>query len=264
MRESAGRALAVIIAAVIPWAQVSGGELRDFEDDVTQEDQHGPSDGHGSRDRHEWGYFGPSGASYWDEPSDNWVLIVPIVAIAGGVHSWQGVAQTDGTDVEPRRPNEPLIPFFRGDISMLPMSGDIDAWDGRVEAGYGPFAVEYDLLSLEEENGDELEVRRVCGLYRMSFGKHLEVDLGIGSLTLEGAAKDSEIAYTTPILVYPTSRWGIEFRPAWARFEGSTLQDYDLGIFVNWRGASLKAGYRWLRSDNEDLRGPYVGLVYRY
>jgi len=255
MRERTGRALAMLIVALAAWAQVSGGELRDLERDVTQEDHSGPAHGHGDRDHDEWDYFGPSGASYWDGSSDNWVLIVPIAMIAGGVHSWQSVAHTVGTDVEPRRPNEPLIPFFRGDVSYLPMSGDIDAWDARVEAGYGPFAVEYDLLSLEEDTGDELEVRRVCALYRMSFGKRVEVDLGIGSMTLEGADRHSEMAFTTPVLVWPTDRWGIEFRPAWARFEGSTLQDYDLGFFVNWRGVGLKAGYRWLRSDNEDIRG---------
>ena len=261
-----GRGMAVMLLAIILREPVYGGELRDFEKDVTNKDssKESPRPSDKDRDDHTGSNYGSGEEGIWGSLYGNVVAVIPLAIIGGGVHSWQRVAPGGDKEVEPRRPNEPLIPFVRGDTSYLAMNGDIKALNGRVEAGYGPFAIEYDLLNFEEKTGDELEVRRFCGLYRMSFGKQVEVDLGIGSMTLEGAGKTSEVVYTTPVLIYPTDRWGIEFRPAWAQFEGSTLEDYDLGVFLNWKGASLKAGYRWLRSDNEDLRGPYLGLVFRY
>jgi hypothetical protein len=158
-----------------------------------------------------------------------------------------------------------VIPFIRLDTGYQVSSGDVEAPSARVQGGFGPAAIEYELIRFKEgKTGDRLDFRRICGLYRMSFGRNVEIDLGLGSLTLEGAAKTTEMVYTIPILIYPTDRWGVEFRPAWAHFEGSTLEDYDLGVYLNWKGGSLKAGYRWLMSDNQDLSGPYVGLVLRY
>jgi hypothetical protein len=158
-----------------------------------------------------------------------------------------------------------VIPFIRLDTGYQVSSRDVEAPSARVQGGFGPAAIEYELIRFKEgKTGDRLDFRRICGLYRMSFGRNVEIDLGLGSLTLEGAAKTTEMVYTIPILIYPTDRWGVEFRPAWAHFEGSTLEDYDLGVYLNWKGGSLKAGYRWLMSDNQDLSGPYVGLVLRY
>jgi len=261
------RGAAVVLLALVPCGRMDAGVLRDFENDVTKKDaseeSSRPHDRDGdhrgeTHDRSDWD-------GLWGGLTDNIVTVVPWIVVGGGIYSWERVTAVDTNDVNPRRPNEPLIPFFRAEVSALAVSGDIEARTGRVEAGYGPVAVEVDLLSFEEgATGDELEIRRICGLYRMSFGRQIEVDLGIGSLTLEGENKTSELAYTVPVLVYPADWWGIEFRPAWAEFEGSTLEDYDLGLFLNWKGISFKAGYRWLQSDHEDLSGPYLGLAYRY
>jgi hypothetical protein len=53
--------------------------------------------------------------------------------------------------------------------------------------------------------------------------------------------------------------WGIELSPAWA----DGVSDYDIAVLLSQRYGSLKLGYRWLRSPNESLDGPYVGISAR-
>jgi hypothetical protein len=263
----------MVLLAMLLCGPGFGGTLKDFEQDVTQKDpskeppkpsnkDRGHHDGKGSYSGSD--KDGPLGEGL-DELCGNIWIIVPMAIVAGGVHSWDRVTAPIGGEVDRRRPNEPVIPFIRMDTSYLVSSGGVEAPSARVQAGFGPAAIEYELIRFKEDKtGDRLDIRRVYGLYRMSFGRNVEIDLGIGSLTLEGAAKTTEMVYTVPILIYPTDRWGVEFRPAWAQFEGSTLKDYDLGVFLNWKGGSLKAGYRWLMTDNQDLSGPYIGMAFRY
>jgi hypothetical protein len=61
------------------------------------------------------------------------------------------------------------------------------------------------------------------------------------------------------LLVHPHPNFGVEFRPAWS----DRVSDYDLGVLITWRYASLKTGYRWVLTPHESLNGPYVGLSFR-
>jgi hypothetical protein len=253
---------------VVLWAclRAGAGPLRDFENDLTGSDSSKHSSHHDSdSDRSaasdsEPAWLGAGGGG-------DWLGVIPAIIIGGGAYSWQRVCPGDANaaEVERRRPNEPVIPFLRLEGAYEIAEDDIDAFDTRVQAGFGPFAMEYGLTRFKEDaSGDRLDFERICGLYRMSFGRCLEIDLGIGQLGLEGAGTTRETIYTTPILIYPKDWWGVEFRPAWAKFSGATLQDYDLGLCLNWRGAGLKVGYRWMLGDLKELSGAYIGAVYRY
>jgi hypothetical protein len=156
---------------------------------------------------------------------------------------------------------EPQIPFVRLDFSFQDVESDVYAYDYRVEGGYGPLGLQFDQTHYRETiPGDELNLIRLYGLYRMSFGSNVEMDLGFGALTIDGDDYDSRFSFTTPILIYPSDHVGIELRPAWA----ANVSDYDVGLLATWRYSSIKVGYRWVKSPDESLNGPYVGLSVHY
>ncbi|MBE9503467.1 MAG: hypothetical protein IME96_04770 [Proteobacteria bacterium] len=133
---------------------------------------------------------------------------------------------------------------------------DVNAHDSRLEVGYGPLAIHYNKTRYEEENpSDELDVKRVYGLYHMSLGSQVEVDLGLGKLTMNGNSHNSRRSFTMPILIHASEYIGFELRPAWA----SNIEDYDASALFSWRYLSLKLGYRWLDRPNESLKSPYAG-----
>ncbi len=160
----------------------------------------------------------------------------------------------------PRTPGEALIPFVRADISYMDVESDIDALDLRTEGGYGPVGAHLNLTRYSEDDPkDELSLMRALGLYRMSLGSCMEVDLGAGALWLDGERTTTRFLFSIPVLIHPSEHWGLEFRPAWA----GGLSDYDIGALLSLQYASLKIGYRWVHSLNESLDGPYVGFSMR-
>ncbi len=167
---------------------------------------------------------------------------------------------TDGLLYTPRELGEPLIPYLRTDIRFQDVESDIEAIDSRVEAGYGPFAVQGRWTHYDENSPDsQLELIQAHGLLRGSFGNHVEIDLGLGGMWLSGRQVQSAFSVTTPILFHPWKFIGLEFRPSWGFFENKTIQDYDLGVRLGWNYAGIQAGYRWVRSNNFSLNGPYIG-----
>lgn len=94
----------------------------------------------------------------------------------------------------------------------------------------------------------------------MSFGPYVETGIGLGVLTLRGDDSVSRPLFALPLLIHPVKHLGIEFRPAWAR----GVNDYDIALMCHIRHASVKLGYRWVRSPNESLDGPYTGISLRW
>jgi hypothetical protein len=182
----------------------------------------------------------------------------------GGVASWARVASDDDCydlDCIPREMGEPLIPFARFDFSYQDVESDVDANDYRFEGGLGPVGFQFNQTHYKEElSEDSLDLIRLHGLYRMSFGTMVEVDLGLGALTIDGNDRDTRFSLTLPVRIYPYDWLGVEVRPAWA--DGVT--DWDVALLLSAPYASLKAGYRWVSSPSESLNGPYVGLAVHF
>lgn len=181
----------------------------------------------------------------------------------GGACSWERVTDgaASGAEPAPRRLGDPLIPFARFDLAYQYVESDVEALDVRAEAGFGPFGAHLDYTRYwEQAPADRLDLVRVLGLFRMSFGSTVEADLGCGVLTLNGDQPDSRFLLSLPVLIHPSPYWGVEFRPAWA----ARVSDYDLAALLTWRCASLKLGYRWVDSPNESLDGPYAGFSVRW
>ena len=180
----------------------------------------------------------------------------------GGMASLQRMVDPEAIDfnMTARLPGDPLIPILRLDVVGQKVQSDIEALGVRGEGGYGPVAVQVDFSRYWEQSpGDQLNLIRSAGLYRMSFSSHVEVDLGLGALTVQGDRTTSNLLFTLPVLVHPHENWGVEFRPAWSEL----YKDYDLALLLSHRYTSLKLGYRWVHSPDESLDGPYAGFSVR-
>jgi hypothetical protein len=244
------------------------GKLSDFERDATE------SRSDDDRDRHD-----PAGDETWDDSylyhhhadsSDGIVDgFVAALLIWPGQLSWARAA-TDADalvdwNAEPREPGEPMIPIVRFDAAYQNVESDVEALDLRLQLGYGPLGFEINQTRYEEdEPPDHLDLYRLYGLWRMSYGERIEVDLGLGGIILDGEERNSGFSATTPILIQPWDWLLVEFRPMWSNIHGSHINEYELGLLLNWKWAAFKAGYRWTHSPNESLDGPFLGLSIRY
>jgi hypothetical protein len=96
----------------------------------------------------------------------------------------------------------------------------------------------------------------------MSFGDNVELDTGIGTMNLSGAAERSGISMTLPLKIQPAPRFGLAFRPAWGWMEEGSISDYELVASAGLPYVALSGGYRWLRHGDASLDGPIVDLQF--
>ena len=235
---------------LMPYGNVQAGKLDSFEKSAAQERERDDSRGERRSD-----------SCIADILGDIIVDILGHGMLYGGATSWARVTPSSRdcptAELTARDLGDPQIPFMRLDFGFQDVESDIDAYDYRVECGYGPLGLHFDQTHYRETStSDELDLIRLYGLYRMSFGARVQIDLGLGALTIDGDDRDSRFSFTMPILIYPSDHVGIEVRPAWA----GNITDYDVGLLATWRYSSIKVGYRWVKSPEESLDGPYVGL----
>lgn len=267
--------LVVLIFSVLWFVQpVQAGKVSDFEKDATKKEEKSKSDKddedekkeereeeerrrrrrYHDRSHHHDRHRDPYSESFFYD-----AIILP------GWNSWDRV-QPRPIDAryafaEPRETGEVLIPFFRLDAAYQNVDSDVEAIDIRAELGYGPIALSIrDTNYQESDPDDELEIFQMHALYRMSFSEAFEVDAGLGILTIDGDGQNSGLSLTLPVLIRYTENLGFEFRPSWSSVNGNTIQDYDVGAMLGMRFVALRAGYRWIESENTSLNGPYLGI----
>jgi hypothetical protein len=258
---------ALCLSVLVSYA--SAGKLRSFERDATRDrsgrdrrsDRPDPTfDSDDSYIRH-----GRSGSI--SDFMFNDLLYLSL--IHPGRRSWARVsadsARLGDLTLEPREPGDPLIPFVRFDAAYQDVDSDVEAFDYRVQVGYGPVGVElHQTRYWEQQPPDSLDIYRVYGLYRLSIGNSLEVDVGLGAIVIDGAETNVGFSSTTPILFYPVDWLVAEFRPMWSDIQGSVTQEYGVALLLNWGYVALRGGYRWTHSPMESLDGPFVGFSVRY
>ena len=166
----------------------------------------------------------------------------------------------------PRRGiGDALLPFLALEGFSQPGHDGISATGGRLEAGFGPLAGEMRFTRYSEEGFPAtLDLIQIHGLYRMSFGSAVEVDLGFGTASLDGEAHHAGFSMTYPVKVYPVRNLGVEFRPSWAWLGGSTLGDHSLTVAGTAGFVSLRAGYRWTHAGSVNLDGPMLGATVHF
>ncbi len=252
----------VMIAGVLTdggWA----GTLDRFEEDATRDRSSHDSDR--GRRRSSWDDDGP-----WGSFAGNLgVGLVQGLVIAPGQASWARASgdtnRLNDLGWEPREPGDPLLPVVRFDFAYFDLQDDVEATDYRAQVGYGPFAVELNPTFYEEDVPDDnLDIYRIWGLYRMSITDRLEFDVGAGAIILEGNETNAGFSLTTPILARVYDWLLIEFRPIWSQVNETSIDEYEAGVLLNWENLAVKAGYRWTRSPETSLNGPFFGLSIRY
>jgi hypothetical protein len=191
----------------------------------------------------------------------------------GGYASMARVADVDrytpeGEEIPlpPRRETgDPLLPFLALEGFAQPTHDGISATGGRAEVGFGPLAVEGRFTRYSEAGFPaHLDLVQVHGLYRMSLGAPVELDLGYGTAALYGQGRHAGFSMTYPVRVYPVHNLGVEFRPSWAWLGGATLSDHTLAVTGTAGYLSLRAGYRWTRAGSANLDGPVLGATLHF
>jgi len=211
-------------------------------------------------------------ASDRDGKNDDDYWLVAVLDIVGDVVSYGGslslarVGHVLGVGaVAPRETGSADLPFIRFDFAYQDLESDVDAFDGRVEAGYGPAAVQYRLTRMRQGSTQEhLKLSYAHGLYRISGSDAFEFALGLGQVVLEGEARSSGASFTVPLNIYPLPEIGIRLVPTWSDINGNTIRDYDASVAYVPPYFSLRLGYREITSHQETLRGPYAGVSFHY
>lgn len=172
-----------------------------------------------------------------------------LVRGSSGIESWHRVNTSRELDTDfsfrivPRRTGEASLPFFRLDFGYQDMDTSGHAFDYRLEFGYGPFAIQArDTRFDVPGSADEHDFVQLHALYRMSYAALVEIDLGLGALTVDQPEHRQAFSMTIPILIHPSDHYGLEFRPAWSNVSSERITDYDLNLLLGARYVSLRIG----------------------
>ncbi|MCK5676044.1 MAG: hypothetical protein KAH99_03410 [Verrucomicrobia bacterium] len=159
------------------------------------------------------------------------------------------------------------VPYVRFDYNW--QSADWDVADTRLELGYKLFAFHGRMTRYSDSEGDELDVSQYYGVlryggYRPNFlPGTFEFSIGLGVAQHAAVVgDDSSGAITVPLKYHPVDWFGIEFRPAWYRWDEITIGDYDLSVSLGARFVQLRGGYRWIWDNGvvDEQSGPYAGV----
>lgn len=187
-------------------------------------------------------------------------------SLYGGQMSAERVSANPQFDhVAKRKIGEPLIPQYRFDMHYQLANTDVSAADFRFEYGEGPFGVQLRSTVLEEgDNVDHLPLNQFQALYRMSFGSHVGINMGIGIAQLAGNSRDSSLSMTFPIYYHPNNHFGLELKPGFHFFDGAEVLDLDYSAVFTRKLFSISLGYRELVKAGVDISGPYAGVSFHY
>jgi hypothetical protein len=194
--------------------------------------------------------------------------ILETIFVVGGKKSMMRIDSSlteSPQGVTPRRTGDGLLVYARLDTSHQRVDSDISGVDTRVEIGYGAFGFEIRQTRYRDSKiNTHLQVDQYHGLYRMSFGNTLEIGLGFGETTLDGASRNSGHTWATPVLYQPLPWLGIEYRPSRMTINNNEITDNEFAVDLGGRYWAVRSGYRWLKSPNEKITGPFIGLSLRF
>ncbi|HET8705014.1 MAG TPA: hypothetical protein VFM46_01830, partial [Pseudomonadales bacterium] len=85
-----------------------------------------------------------------------------------------------------------------------------------------------------------------------------------GEYTLAGATQDTENAYTLGFNLHLNNGLGVEYRPVWVNGQTIKLTEHEVSAFYGKRFVAAKAGYHWIISEHDSLKGPFVGISFSF
>ncbi|MFO0872349.1 MAG: hypothetical protein U0575_00070 [Phycisphaerales bacterium] len=148
------------------------------------------------------------------------------------------------------------------DLARQWVDQGITAGDARLEAGYGPFALQGRYTRFREDNPpDTLSMTYVHGMIRVAPVPAFEFRTG-----RKHARATSQSGFSTALAatIRPIGAFDVRFAPTWTSLGQRTVEDYDLSIGFMPKHVGARLGYRWFKAGPEILRGPYVGVSLYY
>ena len=250
--------LVIAVALAFTSATLPAASLDDFERSATKE-RHADRDYSSDDDDDDGGFFNSllnsllfsSASDDDDERTDAYAL----------------ANEESGPAAQPSPPHAPgtiRLPWARLDYNRGRTTSDARLEDLRAELGAGFFGVMAQSTRLREHTPyDRLDFEQAIALVRISdpLGS---IDFGAGSYRLSGDGHVSTTALHLGILVSPAEGWGGEYRWTSAHGDKLYLDDHQLTFRHSWQYASLHAGYRLFRSQDEKLHGPFFGVSVHY
>jgi len=253
--------------------QVSfSGDLEDFEKEASKKKSDKDSDKDSSKDDDKKGEGRRSSKNRGSSAFDATIFMEACFFLGlgvayGGSNSIDRVSTKKGINngyksIKKREYGEFLIPFSRYDGSYQLVNTGIRAQDHSIQLGYSLFGGQFRFTDFTENDSDySLKFYQLNFFYRMSFGDFFECDLGLGWLNMKGKDSTTGMTFSIPIIFHPHKAFSIEFRPQWAFMPESVITEMDTSLRMGWRYASIKAGYRYMQTGNQALKGPYLGFT---
>jgi len=167
------------------------------------------------------------------------------------------------------RSGEATAPYARFDYNWQYVDGDIDADDVRIEVGYKALAFHGRATQFTDtSDGFKLDMNQYYGVLRYGGSRPdfipgtFEAAIGVGVSQIQGDEEHSSGAITIPLKYYPAEWCGIEFRPAWYKWDQKSIGDYDVSASLGLRYVQLRGGYRWfwMQGEGHFNNGPYAGV----
>ncbi len=244
---------------------VTAGQLDDFEKASTKNKTTYRESSHHDDDEDEE-------TGFWDAffgEMFNVVFAGIFDAIAHGGHL--SLARINGStapefkDVQRRDAGSPELPYLRAEGLYHLIESDIEGVEGRIEAGYGPFGIQFRSIRFREDSPDDsLTLTYVHGLYRVSGSSAFEVDAGIGSVALQGESRNSGPSVTFPVTISPHPNVSLRFVPTWSNINGNDIADFCGSVSYVHKFISLSLGYERIEAAEEVLQGPFAGVSLYY
>lgn len=243
------------------------GNLRDFESDAGNPAQNA------TRPAQNMGSCTDCNQRRTDDASDDlfWTLMgyaaegLFELTAQGGANSNLRIQENHTDEVIPRKLGESLIPFFRMNLNIQGIEDRSYGLDGKLELGRGSLALEFrDTRYRDNTENEQLRLRQLQVLYRMSFGNRVGVNLGLGSAKLDGAEHSKGTMVSIPLFLHNRRHITWEIRQTWMFADEFSVDELDLSAIYAIRRTAIRLGYRRLDSLNSSLEGPYLGVDYLF
>ena len=160
----------------------------------------------------------------------------------------------------------PAMPTIRVEPAYQWMSGNINGFSGKLEAGYLIFGVDGEYNRLwEKAPASSLDIWSAHLLLRSVFARFFGTNLAIGAKGMNGQRSRTGVEIGMPFYIYFTKKFYMDVLPYVATFKGSrAVYDIGGGLSFKWKMAGARAGYRALFTGGETLHGPRIGLFFQW